>query len=249
MIGSVERYSSAAGKKRAGLLGGRIVRTVLLALLFYLVVSRFVVSSYRLESVSMEPALQPAERVIVSSLAYGPRVPFSHSRLPGLGVPERGDLVVVQPPFLETPNLVSIVLEPLVNFFTLQKASLHHDLYGSRLSSFMVKRVIGLPGDTVKLSRFSLSIKPRGGSDFVQEQQLIPVRYEIRASLAAPGWQPTFPFSGNSDELKLSDDEYFVLGDNRPASSDSRTWGPVKVDRIVGKVIYRYWPPRSLGTP
>jgi signal peptidase I len=249
MIGSVERYSPAAGKRRAGFLGGRILRVVLIALILYLVVSRFLVSTYRIESVSMEPALSPADRVVVSSLAYGPRVPFTAARLPGAGVPERGDLVVVQPPFVSEPSLVSRIFEPLASFFSLQKGTLHRDLYGSRVNGYMVKRVIGIPGDTVRLSSFTVSVKSRGGSDFVPEAQLIPVRYEIRTALDAKGWSPGFPFSGNSEEIRLGDDQYFVLGDNRTESSDSRSWGPVTRDRILGKVIYRYWPLRALGTP
>jgi signal peptidase I len=98
------------------------------------------------------------------------------------------------------------------------------------------------------MSRFVLSIKPRGSTDFIPEQQLTASRYEIRTAVDARGWQETFPLSGNSDEIRLKDDEYFVLGDNRPSSSDSRSWGPLSRDRIVGKIIYRYWPPRSLGT-
>jgi signal peptidase I len=249
MIGSVERYSPAAGKKRAGIFGGRVLRVLLIALILYLVVSRFVVSTYRIESVSMEPELQPADRVIVSSIAYGPRVPFSVSRLPGSGVPERGDLVVVQPPFLTPPSLASRILEPLASFFSLQKATLHRDLYGGRVNGYLVKRVIGIPGDSVKLAGFVAALKPRGGTDFVPENQLIPVPYKVQTGLDARGWSSTYPFSGNSGEIRLGDDQYFVLGDNRTASSDSRSWGPVSKDRIVGKVIYRYWPLRSLGTP
>ena len=244
MIGSVERYSPAAGKKRAGVFGGRVLRVLL-----FLVVSRFVVSTYRIESVSMEPALHPADRVIVSSIAYGPRVPFTLARLPGSGVPQRGDLVVVQPPFLTAPSLAARILEPLANFLSLQKATLHRDLYGGRVNGYLVKRVIGIPGDSVRLAGFAAALKPRGGTDFVPETQLIPVQYKIQTGLDARGWSSTYPFSGNSEEIRLGDDQYFVLGDNRTASSDSRSWGPVSKDRIVGKVIYRYWPPRSLGTP
>jgi signal peptidase I len=249
MIGSVERFSPAAGKRRGGLTRGRIVRVLLVALALYLGVSRILVSTYRIESVSMEPALHPADRVIVSSLAYGPRVPFSTLRLPGAGLPARGDLVVVQPPFVLEPSLVTRIFEPLAAFFSLQKATLHRDLYGSRLNGFMVKRVVGIPGDTVKLAGFSLSLKPHGALDFVPEGRLIPLHYEVRTSLDAQGWSSSFPFSGNTEEIRLGDNQYFVLGDNRTESSDSRSWGAVSKDRILGKVIYRYWPLNALGNP
>src|SRR5208337_3035154 len=197
--------------------------------------------TYRIESISMEPGLHPADRVLVSSIAYGPRVPFTASRLPGIGMPERGDLVVVQPPFAVEPSLLARVLEPLASFLSLQKATLHRDLYGSRVNGYMVKRVIGIPGDTLRLAAFSVMLKPRGGSDFVPESQIVPLSYQIQTMLDAKGWSPTHPFSGNSEEIRLGDDQYFVLGDNRTESSDSRSWGPVTRDRIVGKVIYRYW--------
>lgn len=249
MIGSVERYSPAAHRKRTGHLWFRALRLLLIALVLYLAVTRFLVSTYRVESVSMEPALKPADRVVVSTVPYGPRLPFSRYRLPGQGTPGRGDLVVVQPPFLTQPSLIAKVLEPLVGFGTLQKVTLYRDLYGGRVTSYMVKRVVGLPGDTLKLSGFSLEVKPRGGTAFMPESALSTVRYQVATALNATGWSSTFPFSGNSPEITLGDDQYFVLGDNRPQSSDSRSWGPVRLDRIVGKVVYRYWPPGALGAP
>jgi signal peptidase I len=249
MISSVERYSSSANKRRTGAITGRVIRVLIVAFLLYLLVSRFLASTYRIESVSMEPGLSPVDRVIVSTLSYGPRVPFSSTRLPGIGRPERGDLVVVQPPFLEAPSLLSRLMEPLASFFTLQKGTLHRDLYGSRVNGYMVKRVIGLPGDTVRLKDYVLSVKARGASDFVPEQQLVSTRYTIATTSPAKGWAASLPLSGNGSEIALNNDEYFVLGDNRPYSSDSRSWGAVGLDRIVGKVIYRYWPPRSFGKP
>jgi signal peptidase I len=249
MIGSVERYSPAAGKRRAGPLTGRVLRIILIALVIYLVVSRFLVSSFRVESVSMEPALKPADRLIVSMITYGPRVPFSSSRLPGAGLPQRGDLVVIQPPFVTEPSVAARILEPVASFLSLQKLTLHRDLYGGRVTSYMVKRVIGIPGDTVRLSSFALSVRPRGGSDFVPELQLVPSRYQVRTALEAKGWSSSYPLSGTGSEILLGDEQYFLLGDNRPDSSDSRSWGPLKLNRIVGKVVYRYWPPASFGIP
>jgi len=247
MIGSVERYSSSAGKKRTNVFVGRLVRIVVIALVLYLLVSRALVSSARIESVSMLPVISPADRVIVSELAFGPRVPFSRSRLPGLQAPERGDLVVVQPPFLGEPTLAARLFEPLVGFFTLQKVTLHRDMYGMRVNVSMVKRIIGLPGDTIRLKSYIASIRPKGASDFVPEQQLIQRHYAPITKSGARGWSDSLPLSGNGEELVLRGDEYFVLGDNRPESSDSRSWGPVSVERIIGKVIYRYWPPHAFG--
>ncbi|HET6485741.1 MAG TPA: signal peptidase I [Spirochaetia bacterium] len=250
MIGSVERYSPAAGKRRAGPLGGRLLRVVLIGLLLYLVVSRFIAGSYRIESVSMEPSLLPAQRVIVSLIAYGPRVPYSLARLPGMGLPQRGDLVVVQPPFVSDASLVLKIAEPVASFFSLQKLTLFRDPFGSPVTSYMVKRVVGLPGDTIRISHFSVSVRPRGGTDFVPEQQMVPVTYTVQGSMPARGWSEQLPLSGTRNgDLLLDDQQYFVLGDNRPSSSDSRSWGPVRLERIVGKVVYRYWPPAAIGIP
>jgi signal peptidase I len=247
MISSVERYSSSSNRRTLSVLGGRVARVALIAFALYLVVSRFLVSTYRIESISMQPALAPADRVIVSAIAFGPRVPFSEARFPGLQSPERGDLVVVQPPFLGELSIFSRLVEPLAAFFSLQKGTIHRDLYGSRVNGYMVKRIVGVPGDTVKLQGYVLLIRPRGGSDFVAENQLVPFHYRTVTTPTGKGWSPALPLSGESGEISLGDDQYFVMGDNRPQSSDSRSWGAVTLDRIVGKVIYRYWPAYAFG--
>jgi signal peptidase I len=247
MIGSVERYSSSVRRRRMSLLGSRTFRILLIAFILYIVVSRFLVATFRVESVSMEPGINSADRVIVSLLAFGPYVPFSHARFPGLSLPARGDLVMVQPPFYDDESALVKILQPLVSFFTLQKATLRRDLYGGRVNSYMLKRIIGMPGDTIRLSSYKVWVKPRGASDFVVEDQIVPIRYTMRSTLNARGWDPSLPFSGNADDIVLQDMQYYVLGDNRPESSDSRSWGPVRLERIMGKVIYRYWPPLSIG--
>lgn len=249
MIGSVERYSSSMRKKRFSLIGSLPFRIVLIALLVYLVVSHFLVSTSRVESVSMSPTLEPADRVVVSSLTYGPRVPLSRVRLPGLAKPARGDIVVLRPPFVEDTTLARRLFEPVVAFFTFQKVTLRRDLYGERVHASMVKRVIGVPGDTVRLRSFSALIKAKGSKEFVPEARLLPAALPASRALAAKGWDASLPFSGNSEDIVLRADEYFVLGDNRTESSDSRSWGPIQGSRILAKVIFRYWPPRSIGTP
>jgi signal peptidase I len=247
MIGTVERYTSSARKRRVSLWRSGVVRVIVAAFLLWLVVSRFLASSWRIESVSMTPALEPSDRVVVSLLAFGPRVPFTAARLPGLDKPRRGDLVVVEPPYAATSPAWRRLLEPVAGFFTGQKATLVRDLEGGRVNRFVVKRVIGVPGDTIRLQDFTAAIRPRGASDFTPEAQLIREQFERRIEFAPANWQPSLPFSGSAIDITLAAGEYYVLGDNRTSSSDSRSWGPLAEARIVGRVVFRYWPLRSLG--
>jgi len=247
MIDRAERYTSSVRRRRFSLWRSGVVRVVVAAFLVWMVVSRFLASSWRVDSVSMSPALEPGNRVVVSLLAFGPRIPFTSVRLPGVTEPARGDLVIVEPPYAGTAPVWRRLLEPIAGFFTGQQATLLRDFEGGRQNRYVVKRIIGVPGDTVRLEGFAASIRPRGGSDFTPETQLIRESFDRRIEFAPVGWEPSLPFSGTVADVTLGPGEYFVLGDNRTSSSDSRSWGPLAEARIVGRLVFRYWPPRSLG--
>ena len=91
-----------------------------------------------------------------------------------------------------------------------------------------IKRVIALPNETVEV---------REGQVFINgipldEPYILP--------------EPPRP-NKDSAPKKLSDGEYFVLGDNRNSSNDSRSWGPIEQDDIIGKAWFAYWPPNKWG--
>ncbi len=88
----------------------------------------------------------------------------------------------------------------------------------------LIKRVIGLPGDTIEI---------RDQVVFVNGQQL------NEPYINAPGL--TSPNEYNN--LTLGPDEYFMMGDNRNRSRDSRAFGPIKREHIIGEALIRYWPP------
>jgi len=96
------------------------------------------------------------------------------------------------------------------------------------VGQFFIKRVIGLPGETVEINNFHIIIK---NAQFPSGFNL-----DERAYLL-----PSVETTGDR-VLTLGANEYFVLGDNRTASKDSRAFGPVPEDRITGKVLLRAWP-------
>jgi len=102
--------------------------------------------------------------------------------------------------------------------------------YPKDTSQLYIKRIIGLPGESVKISNDKITITNKSGKK-VLDESYIPKRNETLGNI----------------KVNLSNDEYFVLGDNRMFSSDSRRWGTVPKDNIIGKTYLRAWPFASLG--
>ena len=96
-------------------------------------------------------------------------------------------------------------------------------------SKFFIKRVIGLPGDTVKIDGSTVTIKNEANPDgFVLDEPYIKNMRNV---------------SDMTEEL--GDREYFVMGDNRDQSSDSRVWGVLQEERIIGRAYVRLFPPNT----
>jgi signal peptidase I len=105
--------------------------------------------------------------------------------------------------------------------------------YPRDLSQYFIKRVIGLPGEKVKVEDGKITIY----NDQYPEGKLLDEAY-------LPNQGVTF---GGEGITELGADEYFVLGDNRLASSDSRVWGVLPKNDIVGKAWLRVFPISSFG--
>lgn len=98
-------------------------------------------------------------------------------------------------------------------------------------SKFFIKRIVGLPGETIKIEDATVTITNTEHPDglILNEPYIKSMR------------------SGNFIEETLGDREYFVMGDNRDESSDSRMWGVLQEERIIGRAFLRLFPPSTVG--
>ena len=99
--------------------------------------------------------------------------------------------------------------------------------YPENKSQFFIKRIIGLSGETVEISKNQVKIH---NSEF-------PKGFTLGEKYLSEGQETTGVFL-----VKLGDNEYYTLGDNRLQSSDSRRWGPLNKSLITGKAWLRLWP-------
>lgn len=106
-------------------------------------------------------------------------------------------------------------------------------IYVEQKDEYLVKRVIGLPGETVSYTDGRLYID----GEYVEEDFLKTEYAETYDGV----------FMEDVEEITLGEDEYFCLGDNRPRSTDSRYYGPFKKDKIKCKGVFVLWPLNKIG--
>lgn len=207
----------------------KIFRNVSLCVLFFLAINllfEFIIYPVKQRSISMEPDVKCNSRMFVTPL------PFT---------PKRGHVVVLRSRSTENLNLAKKALNHLVGFFTLQKFYPFASLSDMSLIS-NVRRIVALPGDTIYMKDYILYVKPAGAEFFLTEFELTKVRYNIDILIPPSSWDATLGVKGNFSETTLSKDEYFVLGDNRLSSMDSRFWGSIPKSMITGRVLLTYFP-------
>ena len=194
-----------------------VILNLLLAYVFFPV---------RQTSVSMIPDIEENSMIMVSPLA---------KKL------NRGDVVLLKPK--KTVNLSKIqrISEVFVRFFTGQQFSLFQKNSFPGTNS-QLRRVVALPGDRIYMRDYVLYVKPANGKYYLTEFEIADHPYNVTFFTAPSEWDPYLGVKGSFDEIILSDNEYFVLGDNRKSSDDSRLYGPVKLENIQGKAVMCYFP-------
>jgi signal peptidase I len=175
---------------------------IVVALGVAIVIKTFLFQAFFIPSSSMEDTLQINDRVMVNKLAFR------------IGDIARGDVIVFDDPrgTEDGENLVGALFRNVAESVGL-----------STPKSEFIKRVIGLPGETVEL---------RDGLVYVDG---VPIDEPYRH----PNWHRHDDFG----PIEVPNGSVFVMGDNRDSSQDSRSFGPIPVDSIVGKAFVILWPP------
>ena len=191
-------------------------------LLIVIVMRSFVAEPFRIPSGSMIPTLEIGDFVLVKKYAYGIKLPIVHTKILKVGSPSRGDVVVFRYP----PN-------PKINY---------------------IKRLVGLPGDIVEwttdkklilngnkveyknIGKYKTVDRNGGIIDVDLLEEILPASEVTHELINFPGFtQP--------GKWTVPAGHYFMMGDNRDNSSDSRFWNFVSEDHLVGKasLIWMHW--------
>jgi len=205
------------------------VSTIFFAILIALCIRAFVIEPYRIPSGSMFPTLLIGDHLFVNKFVYGIKIPFSDVRLPGLRDPEAGDVVVFTVAKLGSQT-----------FPADRRADLPREEF--------VKRIVGVPGDRIEFRHEGVFVNGRKvdsrpiPDEFEDDQGRTLHQYEVSlgshefVTLDDP--YVKLPLPG---PVTVEEGRYFMLGDNRDHSKDSRVWGTVRLAEIKGPAFVLYW--------
>lgn len=176
---------------------------------FVLVLRSFLFEPFQIPSGSMIPTLKVGDFILVNKFNYGLRLPVIGTRIIPVGEPQRGDVMVFYPP---------------------------ND------NRYFIKRVIGLPGDHIKIANKVLYINGEKADQELLKDFDAPPAYRVyEENLGGKKhlMQTSRVLMGGMDNraVVVKPGHYFMMGDNRDNSSDSRVWGQVPEDNIVGEAV------------
>ncbi len=217
-----ERAGARPGAKRSKSTASSIVELVVIvavALGLALAIQAFLIKPYRIPSGSMEPTLMEGQRVLVNRIAMD----FSEPHVGGIYVfhpPEGAEQEQCGPTARTVTPGGAACSAPAP-----QKASVN-----------FIKRIVAGPEDEIYIKEGHVFRKAAGTSRFVAEKDSY-----IKAC------EPSSAECNFPKPIKIPRGHWFMMGDNRGDSDDSRYWGPVPTAWIIGQAIATYWPPDRIG--
>ncbi len=198
------------------------IEPFLIAAVVALFIRQFGVEAFKIPSGSMKPTLTIGDHLLVNKFVYGPRIPFTDTRIFNGKEPKRGEIIVFKYPEDESKDFI--------------------------------KRVVGLPDDKIEIKNGKLFINDQPvpvveTGEYIDKAQRFDKEYDMKARLLEEQLgtvkhtiQYLHDQSGyNFGPRLVPKESVFVMGDNRDNSQDSRFWGFVKYNKILGRALIIYW--------
>ena len=186
------------------------------------IIIRFFIAELRwIPSGSMKPTLVEGDRIVVEKLTKFPNVLKNQSFE---NEPKRGDVMIFYPPFVKLKTTPLDIFSRLTGFFCKDIA--------------YIKRVIGLPGEKFEIKQFSDGRSYVYINDQRLEEDYIMSEYNYHKCKDNMYCGPFI----------IPDNNYFMMGDNRGNSQDSRFWGTLPKERFIGRAVFIFWPLNHIKT-
>ena len=191
------------------------VKSIVIAGLLFVFLRSFLVQTFVITSGSMEETLLVGDMLLVNRASIGSYIPLTNLRIPGYSTPKRGDVLVFDPPHEETLKLV--------------------------------KRLVGMPGDTLRMRDRVLYVndealnEPYLKHSDVDDEMHPWMEWQEEFLLPGTDAQTYAPTRDNWGPLVIPEDRYFMMGDNRETSLDSRYWGVLEGWRLEGRAVFTYF--------
>ncbi|TXT43117.1 MAG: signal peptidase I [Spirochaetes bacterium] len=218
----------------------KVVARILVLLLLVGFVRAFLLRTYHVGTDSMEPSLSEGDRLLASPIVSGAALWFG--TLPPLAGFDRGDLVIVSPTDPNSNGFLFSLWDSLERFFTLQHSSPARRRFGSESIIPGIYRIIGLPGDSVRMHQGFFEIRSPGQGSYVTEYAASASTYALKDAGSGSKANLSIPLNAGGGPIALPEGMYFVASDDRATFTGSILWGPVSRSRIVGKPFLRFWP-------
>jgi signal peptidase I len=304
------------------------IEALLWAAVFVLILNQYILQAYAIPSGSMLNTIQLEDRMFVDKLVYGPELLPGIGKLPGTAEPKRGEIIIFENPDYEEEmgrkvGALEQLFHRLVYMLTFSLVNLDVKPDGEIAHHFLVKRLIGIPGDRIRQKNGRMEIIPASENEWMPERELVqkslnreylnkyipfdlypelyghlkngvykrrglPVeelsadtiqkfkrleqslinetRRNIFMSFLKVDYEMNAVKNNIYYKIKPYDESYlpfwaryrfgwylaekriFPMGDNRDDSHDARYFHPARLDKVLGKAAFRFWPINRIGS-
>lgn len=192
-----------------------IIDTTIFVIVAVILIRFYVLELRWIPSGSMKPTLIEGDRIVVEKLSKYPNLIKHHSFE---NTPKRGDIMIFYPPTVKLQSTPLDIFKRLTGFFCKDTA--------------YIKRVVGLPGEKLEIKQNETGAYKVYINDKPLDEEYIMSEYDFHKCRSEMYCGP----------LVIPENQYFMMGDNRGNSMDSRFWGTLPKERFIGRAVFVFWP-------